>query len=141
MIQSPAKILFMGRVIFLIAVILSLPAMAQPDRFTVYVNDIPHTESQNISPCFPLKVSFFHPNEDVRQVRLEYPIAPRKFFIHPIDSQPDMTFFEDMMHVGDHPYIDFVAEDAGSQEYDRIRMMFYAPKDPDDNECEGRNIS
>lgn len=114
--------------------LLSLPVWAKRE-YTVYISGEAYTKDIRVSPCFPLTAEFYHPNKAVTRIRMEYPIDPSKFFILSIQDESHLEFHEEVMRNGENPYIDFIAEDDVGNQYGRIRMLFYAPEDPDDNEC------
>ena len=122
---------------FLVVAVLVCPrAQAYPDKFTVRISGVEVTRDTNISPCFPITGFFTHPDPAVTKVRMEWPVDPSKYFVFPVNKEVHIKFHEDQMRRGDNPYSDFVALDEEGQEHGRIRMIFWAPEDPDDNRCQ-----
>ena len=67
--MSPFKLLFIA---ILVCMVPSL-SYAESGRFTVFLNDLPHTHSGNVRPCYPVFAKFEHPNPKVTRIRMRYP--------------------------------------------------------------------
>lgn len=120
--------------LFLI-LLFSQDTKAENPNFRVFINGTPYTVDSEFTPCYPLHASFEHDDLRVTKIRNEYPIDTSKYFMYSLHDRPHLEFHEDNMKKNLNPYMDWVAEDYEGNEYGRIRMMFYAPPDQRNNDC------
>lgn len=129
MMMSPLRFLFIAVLVFIIP----SQSMAEPDRFTVFLNDLPHTKSGNVRPCYPVFAKFEHPNPKVTRVRMRYPYNHNMYKFFDINLETNLQLHEDYMKQGKVSLSDFIAEDYEGNSYGQMTLTFI-PVDPANGE-------
>ena len=102
----------------------------KPSLFTVYLNDIAHTTSGNVRPCYPVMARFVHPDSNVTRVRMRYPYNYSMFMFFPVNKDVHIDLHENFMRSGQLSLSDFIAEDeqgnrqAHGYEYEEPEDVF-----------------
>ena len=106
---------------------------AESDRFTVLLNDLPHTKSGNVRPCYPVFAKFEHPNPKVTRIRMRYPYNHDMYKFFDVNLETNLQLHEDYMKQGKVSLSDFIAEDYDGNSYGQMTLTFI-PVDPANGE-------
>lgn len=109
------------------------PLRAEPVAFTVFLNDLPHTYTAKVRPCYPVMARFEHPDPNVTRVRMRYPYNHRMYMFFALNTDINIKLHEDYMKKGQLSLSDFIAEDDFGNEYGMMTLTFI-PVDPENGE-------
>ena len=106
----------------------------QNRALVVYLNDMPHTRTGNVRPCYPVMARFEHPDPAVTRVRMRYPYNHEMYMFFPMNESVHIWLHEDYMKQGQLSLSDFIAEDENGNEYGQITLTFI-PLDPENQDA------
>ena len=109
-------------------------AGANNNGFVVYLNDMPHTQTENVRPCYPVMARFEHPYPAVTRVRMRYPYNHELHMFFPMNENVHIWLHEDYMKQGQLSLSDFIAEDDSGKDYGQITLTF-VPLDPENQDA------